>query len=424
MLHKAFSLLYFILLITTSLFAQDNSGKLLLENLVRTQLISVKPNPFEIKDGKAQFTISCELSARYLGREASKYEYQLDFYFISRSREKFEVGSLVFPLYDYRGANINLKSGKNFVIDQKGLGNGVIHFRASLNRARGQDKTTDAYTHLMLLKDLEGVALQGFVVDSIPIPEEPQQIFHCRNTQNTLALYSDAHEGLILYDIEHRRKKPLSDFQGTIQQATFSPDGKLLLLALGKPEAQLWDLNGRITARFRSDENDILCVAFAPGGEVIATGGQNQQVILWKPNEERLRVWEASSLPILTVSFSPNGEQIISGGVDGIVRIWDRDGTLIRALEEQNAAVTAASILSTGSEKQFMIAGKGYLKVYSEEGTLIHSFSIPNQITACKVGRTADETNYYLTDRYGEGLVLNPQGQELGKISLIRTIFR
>jgi len=146
-----------------------------------------------------------------------------------------------------------------------------------------------------------------------------------------------------------------------IHSVGFSADGRKLAAA-ASPEIVVWDLETtRVVADFRGSGRNTYAAAFSPDGKLLATAGGRPvhcvlespnnpfapffrtdpppaRVILWKlPNEPQglpaadEGVWAQSSQAQLqtlphrdharAVAFSPDGRTLASGGLDGL-RLW------------------------------------------------------------------------------------------------------
>jgi WD40 repeat protein len=61
----------------------------------------------------------------------------------------------------------------------------------------------------------------------------------------------------------------------------FSPDGRMLAVAVAR-SVQLWEVaTGRLVAKLRGHERKVTCLAFAPEGRWLASGSYDTTVRLW-----------------------------------------------------------------------------------------------------------------------------------------------
>jgi WD40 repeat protein len=143
----------------------------------------------------------------------------------------------------------------------------------------------------------------------------------------------------------------LNEIPGQATLGVFSPDGKRLLVVVGKI-AYLWDLQTRRhLATLEGHEGGIVQAAFSPDGKRILTGGHDQ-TLLWDAGTGQTLDWfDGHSGTVTHVAFSPDGRLVATGGEDGTVRIWPADRVsaarqrlprLLTAAERERYAVGTA----------------------------------------------------------------------------------
>lgn len=122
----------------------------------------------------------------------------------------------------------------------------------------------------------------------------------------------------------------LNDMAGSVNSIEFSPDGKLLSVAGGRPFApgeirfydprSSWKSVGAVAAH----KEVILDQAFSPDSTRLATVGFDKAVEIWDVvQRKRLAAILDHSDTVLCVAFHPDGKSIASGGMDRTVKLSD-----------------------------------------------------------------------------------------------------
>ena len=120
-----------------------------------------------------------------------------------------------------------------------------------------------------------------------------------------------------------------SDMPATL---TFSPDGQILLAAVGesdgiwekKCKVELWHAKtGAPVATLTGHRNLVMSAGFSPDGALLATASWDGTIKLWNVATwtERLTI-PAHPMWIMSVAFSPDGKTLASGSADAKVRLW------------------------------------------------------------------------------------------------------
>ncbi len=109
----------------------------------------------------------------------------------------------------------------------------------------------------------------------------------------------------------------------TVENLTFSPDGKTLVCA-GSGRFQLWDAHARgVNRQPLSIFADIYAdtIAFSPDGKTLAIGWSPIRLFDIETGKLRLALAEHPH-PITSLVFSSDGKTLASSG-GGIVVLWD-----------------------------------------------------------------------------------------------------
>jgi WD40 repeat protein len=129
-----------------------------------------------------------------------------------------------------------------------------------------------------------------------------------------------------LADKKEERRLPAGDF--FLESLAFSPDGKRL--AVGERGIDIWDMDKSESQLNSPFEGAVGSLAFAPNGKILASGMHDATARVWDPATGR----ELQSFPVskgetnskVHVAFSPDGSQLAAASSwfkDGRVQLWD-----------------------------------------------------------------------------------------------------
>lgn len=139
--------------------------------------------------------------------------------------------------------------------------------------------------------------------------------------------------------------------QLTVQSATFSPDGRFLVMSDNHPSVLLWDTdNGRQIRGFGPLPNGVSTLAFSRDGRTLATGGSDGVLHFWDPSTglEAMH-FQAPNTDFTAIQFLPDGKSVLTGGSDGILRIWDlANSREIRRLDAHSGNIYSAALSPDG----------------------------------------------------------------------------
>jgi WD40 repeat protein len=161
--------------------------------------------------------------------------------------------------------------------------------------------------------------------------------------------------------------RPLDEGNLPIWQIAFSPNGRLLAVAVDRNglkgyEAQqrqgvvqLWDVRSRrrVGRSVEPGAGSVLSLAFSADGTLLATGSYKGRLDLWDV-ATRARVGQPMRVAddgFASVSFDPSGGLVAGGGASGLVRVWRvSDGRpAFPSLSGHSGPITGASFAPTGS---------------------------------------------------------------------------
>ena len=158
-----------------------------------------------------------------------------------------------------------------------------------------------------------------------------------------------------------------------IWDTAFTPDGKLLAVALDYPVLQIRTADDLSLVDTIDQPGAVNSLAISPDGKWIATGvaeadSPDGNVYIWDFESHQLRIefW-AHPYSVPSMDFSPNGSLLATGAIDRAVKVWDsQTGALLQTLPQsgQGTAVKFSpdgSLLATGfcSESINLVCQKG-----------------------------------------------------------------
>jgi WD40 repeat protein len=118
--------------------------------------------------------------------------------------------------------------------------------------------------------------------------------------------------------------------RGRIAAMAFSPDSKLLAIAVGKV-VEIHDLvTGKKQAGLEGHGSRVWSLAFSADGKLLATGGEDATVKIWDLAGMQVKTTlTGRKLPVSALAFSPDGKLLAAGestgeyGRTGDVALWD-----------------------------------------------------------------------------------------------------
>jgi len=149
--------------------------------------------------------------------------------------------------------------------------------------------------------------------------------------------------------------------EGSLRQASFSPDGRWFVLSVGRSEEnkekpawlEVFELPaGKLAKRLEGHQGPINAIAFDPAGRWLISAGEDDTVRFWEPGAWReARRLTAGQRGITQAALSPDGRLLATGGADGSIVIWEAAaGHELRRLTGHQAGVSTLAFRPDGRQ--------------------------------------------------------------------------
>ncbi len=135
-----------------------------------------------------------------------------------------------------------------------------------------------------------------------------------------------------------------------VRCVAYSPDGRLLALAVGKEIQLIVVESGRCEQVLEGHTSWVTSVTFSSNGKLLASGSEDKTIRLWEVESGRCeQVLEGHTNWVLSVTFSPNGELLASGSYDKTIRLWQLEsGRCKKVLDGYTSIVTSVTFSPNG----------------------------------------------------------------------------
>lgn len=110
----------------------------------------------------------------------------------------------------------------------------------------------------------------------------------------------------------------------TIYACSISRDGKLLATGSADKLVRLWELPaGKEKGQFEGHTGHVLAVAFNEDATRLASGGSDKELKVWDvPTKQKVIAIATHTFPITGLAWTPDGKTLVSSSEDGVARTF------------------------------------------------------------------------------------------------------
>ena len=233
----------------------------------------------------------------------------------------------------------------------------------------------------------------------------------------------------------------------TVNDVSFSPDGKLLVSASADKTLKLWDAStGKEIKTLTGHTNGVNGISFSPDGKLLASASRDKTLKLWNTSTgKEVKTLTGHTDEVIAVSFSPDSKFLASASDGGIIKLWDAStGKEIKTLDGHTNGVNGVSFspdgkllasansdntvklwnTSTGKEIKTLNGHTSFVNGvrFSPDGKLLASASIDNTVklwnlkTGKEIKTLTGHTNSV------KGVSFSPDGKLLVSASADKTL--
>ncbi|BAY91216.1 MULTISPECIES: WD40 repeat domain-containing protein [unclassified Tolypothrix] len=122
-----------------------------------------------------------------------------------------------------------------------------------------------------------------------------------------------------------------------IQSVGFSSEGQTIITA-GDKTIKLWQRDGTLITTLSGHTGSVLDASFSPNGKIIASASSDGKINLWQQDGTLITTLSGHTGSVHTVSFSSDSKWLASAGADKLVLLWDVSDISLKGLLEKGCS--------------------------------------------------------------------------------------
>jgi WD40 repeat protein/serine/threonine protein kinase len=240
-----------------------------------------------------------------------------------------------------RAKQVHQLSDADFPLDDKHVlvmaADTVVYNDVETGQAESYGKTSQRVTDAKMLDEGRRVIV-AYADGSIVVYSRPEgkELFRAPHKLKSEPVHEFSADGKLVCGIEKTTLKVWDVETGDIkfeitghvmkiQDAKFSPDGRLIAVADGSGAVSITEVaTGRRLQMIRAHESSATVVEFSRDSRRLATGSQDHTARIFDvSNGDQLLIVRGHSQQITDLDFHPDGTRLVTASGDGSVRIWD-----------------------------------------------------------------------------------------------------
>lgn len=146
------------------------------------------------------------------------------------------------------------------------------------------------------------------------------------------------------------KQKKLKKIVKGVLSATFSPDGKIILLGYQDGTAGFWNWQEDSYLEKQMHHGRLLSIVYSPCQKTLLTASADKTAKLWDLKGNLLADLKKHTDWVKSAVFSPDGQYILTASSDGTAKLWDLNGQLLADLNKHNGYVYSAVFSPDGKQ--------------------------------------------------------------------------